>query len=371
MKARRVIAACGLVAVLAVTALWLSNGEEAPTKPMAYVVCGGNQSISKSRAYRVDLLTGELKGVSEPIDWLGQPWHLAYDPVHSRLYIASMHKMWSNMWPVTALWAHGGEFKVVNRFSTIRENNVLVQASAEEAPPTRSKEAYSVLVSPDGNELYVSYGGLLKRTGMLEEVWNANTGEVLRGLSASIDRKYEWSPDGNHVAVIWPSYEYEVNRDGKVTTKTWPGGVVIISTRTGDQSTLRRFEENKDLHPPWGRIDEPYIHFFPDNTSLGDLRIFDRDSGEMISRLQISQLTGLKVGGNPEVAALDGGRLIAVSTVKSTRVEPPSRYYMGSVVEQGYVLLIDVMDQREITRTRVGERCTNVVVAYEEIEQGA
>ena len=33
-------------------------------------------------------------------------------------------------------------------------------------------------------------------------------------------------------------------------------------------------------------------------------------------------------------------------------------------------LMIDVMDRREITRTPVGERCTNVVVAYEKIEQG-
>ena len=370
MKARRVIAACGLVAVLTVTALWLWNGEDAPTTPVAYVVCG-DDLLGEIRAYSVDLLAGEVKGVSEPIKWLGDPSRLAYDPVHSRLYIASMNKKWSPpRWPVTVLWARGGEFKVVKRFSTIRENNVLVQSSAEEQPPADSPEVYKVLVSPDGDELYVSYGGL-SDTGALLEVWDANTGEVLRGLPAVIDSNDEWSPDGNHVAVIWPSYEREVNRDGKVTTKTWQGGVVLISTRTGEKSPARRLEDNKNLHPPWGRIDEPYIHFYPYNMRSGDLRIFDRDSGEMISRLRISQLTGLEVGGNPAVAALEGGRLIAVSAVK--RMKAPESYPPRSLGwrREGYVLLIDVMDRREITRTRVGERCTNVVVAYEEIEQGA
>ena len=213
----------------------------------------------------MDLLAGELKGVSEPIDWLGQPWHLAYDPVHSRLYIASMHKMWSSMWPVTALWARGGEFEVVNRFPTNRENDLLEKARAGEMPPNVPiHEAYGVVVSPNGKTLFVSHAGLAEKEASTA-VWNYQTGELKRLLSTPLQSHYSWSPDGNRMASIWPSHEREKQENGSTMTEILPGGVV----------------------------------------------------------------------------------------------------------EQGYVLLIDVMDRREITRTPVGARCTNVVVAYEEIEQGA
>ena len=135
MKKRYPLVAGGLIAVVVAISFWLSREGESPASPIAYVVCG-DDSFSESRVYRADLLAGELKGVSDPIDWLGQPWHLDYDPVHSRLYIASMHKKWSRgMWPVTSLRVRGGEFEVLDRFSTNRENNLLEKARAGERLP--------------------------------------------------------------------------------------------------------------------------------------------------------------------------------------------------------------------------------------------
>ena len=237
VRMRHAAAAGGLAAALA-AALWLWSEGGASTFPVAYVVCSGDYR-SESRAYRVDLLAGELTDVSEPLEWVGAPHHLDYDPVRSRLYFASMNKKWSPpMWPVTSLRAGGGEFEVAGRFPTSRENNLLEKARAGEAPPSwrmGMPEAYSVIVSPDGRELYVSYGGL-SDTGMLAEVWDADTGEILRGLPSVISSEDPWSPDGNHVAVIWPSY------DGKpasaATSPTQPLGA-------GLRSSVRKREKNR------------------------------------------------------------------------------------------------------------------------------
>jgi len=365
LRTRHIVLAGGLLAVLVAIASWLWNEGEPPASPVAYVLCG-NDSLIESRAYRVDLLAGELAGVSGPIEWLGQPFHLAYDRVRSRLYIASMHNRWlRGMWPVTALRARGGEFEVVNRFSTNREENLLARARAGEKPPNKLiSEAYRVIVSPDGSDLYVSYSGL-SDTGAIMQVWDAETGKILRGLPSVISRAATWSPDGNHVGAIWPSHDREVNKDGDLVNKSSRGGVRVISTRTGEKSPLQHLEDNKGLHPPWGRIDEPLIYLFYWNALLGALRVYDRDTGEVLSELEIHGLTGLDMAGKPEVAVLEGGRLIAVSAVERTMPNESPSPNSGVRQERGYVVLIDVMERREVSRTQVGARCSNAVVAYE------
>ena len=371
VRLRHAAAAGGLAAALAAAALWLWGEREPPAAPVAYVLCG-DDLLDEIRAYRVDLLAGELTDVSEPLEWVGAPNHLAYDPVRSRLYVASMNKKWSPpMWPVTSLRVGGGEFEVAGRFPTNRDDDLLALARAGEAPPGRKmmaermREAYSVVVSPDGRELYVSYGGL-SDTGMLAEVWDADTGETLRALPHPIGRRDEWSPDGDYVAQIRPGGDREFVMDGKVTVRKWKGMVSVFSTRTAERFAPKYLQENKGLHPPWGRIEEPLIYLFPSNFYLQEVRVFDRDTGRMISRFKVRELTGLDQGGETrEIAVLEGGRLIAVSAVK--RTEAPESYPPRSLgfKREGYVVLIDVMERREVSRTRVGERCTNAVVAYE------
>jgi len=366
-KARRLVAALGLLAALALmAALWLWNEREPPTSPVAYVLCG-DDLLNEIRAYRVDLLAGELAGVSDPIDWLGDPHHLAYDPVRSRLYVASMNKKWSPpMWPVTSLRVGGGEFEVAGRFPTKRENNLLEKARAGEAPPDwrmRMPEAYRVIVSPDGRELYVSYGGL-SDTGMLVEVWDADTGEALRLLPHAIGSRDAWSPNGDYVAEIWPGGDREIDQHGNVIVKKRKGGVSVSSTQTEERLAPKYLEDNKGMHPPWGRIEEPLIYLFPRNMSLGEVRVFDRDTGRMISQFKVRELTGLDLSW-PEIAVLEGGRLIAVAAVKRTEAEESYPPRSLGFRREGYVVLIDVMERREVSRTQVGARCTNAVVAYE------
>ena len=79
------------------------------------------------------------------------------------------------------------------------------------------------------------------------------------------------------------------------------------------------------------------------------VRVYDRDTGEILSKFNIHDLTGLELWSDP--ASLKMGRLIAAS--------------MTTFDKQGYIVLIDVIDQRVITRTKVGLECTNSVIAYE------
>jgi len=370
-RARLVVLVCGLAAAAALLALWLWNEREVPASPVAYVLCG-DDLLDEIRAYRVDLLAGETTSVSEPIEWLGNPHQIAYDPVRSRLYVASMNKNWAPpMWPVTALRVRGGEFEVAARFPTNRDSNLLEKARAGEAPEAESPGVYRLVVSPDGNELYVGYVGLYEETGANLQAWDADTGEILRLLPPStligIGSHYAWSPNGDYAAEIWPSYDREVMyEEGEVVSEVRENGVHVISIRTEEIFAL---EDNEGLHPPWGRIEEPLIYLLPRNYEDGEVGVYDRDTDEVLSKLGIRQLTGLTLAGTragpPAIAVLEGGRLIAVSAVKRTEAEASYPPRSLGFRREGYVVLIDVMGRREVSRTRVGARCSNAVVAYE------
>ncbi len=206
-----------VVALLLLAAGPLMAEEASQQRPMAYVVCGDG-NFQDNRVYRVDLLAGEVKGVSDPLDWMGKPQHLSFDPVHSRLYIASMRGKAADYWPVTVVRVRDSQFEVVNRFTTA-EDDTLPRGAGETSRMktgepywsplnTKLNEAYETVVSPDGKELFVMHGGL-PDTGKLTAVWDSATGKVLRLLPYGIRPSHLWSPDGNRVAAIWPSGERE------------------------------------------------------------------------------------------------------------------------------------------------------------------
>ncbi len=365
MKRRRTLLAGGLVALLGIVTLWIFKDEEvlASRRPVAYVVCGDDR-FQDNRVYRVDLLAGELKGVSDPIARLGNPDHLAFDPVHSRLYIASMSgRSGPNYWPVTVVRVGNGEFEVMNRFTTRSADNSPGGANAGKGR-NGPYEAYEIVVSPNGNELYVRHGGLVD-SDFLTAVWDSETGQILRLLRMPIQSHYSWSPDGNYVATIWPSARRERREGENIFIEKLPGGVGIVNTHTGETEKINYLQENKGMHPPWSRIDEPLIDFSP--LEWGTVGVYDRDTGEIMSEFDIQESTGLVLQSSPigdRSAVLDGGRLFAVSL----RQDQSLRLWDSNEADSdypSYIVLIDVIDQREITRTLVGQRCSNAVVAYE------
>lgn len=371
-----------MLSAVLMLALGPTMAEETPLRrPMAYVVCGGDYYDQHSKVYRVDLQAGALLGVSDSIDWLGNAEKLSFDPVRSRLYIASMRGRSYRYWPVTAVHVKGGTFEVVRRFSTAPddalprgagETRTMKSGETDSRPPnTNMNEAYEIVVSRDGKELYVSYGGL-SDTGNLSAVWDSETGEVLRFLPNSIRRSHHWSPDGKQVAAIWPGGERTRRENGQQLTQRWPGGVSVIDVQTGDRATTY-LEENQGLHPPWRKIEGPFIRVH----GSGRLQAFDRNTGRIISEFNVQEIAGLTThyGGvswsQPPV--LDDGKTIVLNMRCYERAAEkdgsnclwPTPNEGPNIIEHTYVVLIDAIQQTEVTRTEVGVDCSNPALAYE------
>lgn len=351
---------------------------------MAYVVCGDDHAYDYDkygRVYRVDLLAGILQNVSNPIDWVGNPQHLSFDPVYSRLYIASMRGRSYDYWPVTVVQVNNGVFEVVGRFSTAADDTLprgAGEARKRESGEsyrshlnTKVREAYESVVSPDGKELYVMHGGLAD-TGHLSAVWDSETGEVLRLLPTSIRPSHLWSPDGKRVAAIWPSGERTRHENGQERTRTWPGGVSVIDVQTGVRVT-NYLEENQGMHPPWSKVYGPYIRVH----GSGLLRAYDRDTGDVISEFNVMELTGLTThyGGilwsQPPV--LDDRQSIILNMRCYERTDDrnrtnclwPTYEELPNIIEHTYLVVIDALRQIEISRSEVGTDCSNPVLGYE------
>ncbi len=369
-----------VVALLLLAAGPLMAEEASQQRPMAYVVCGDG-NFQDNRVYRVDLLAGEVKGVSDPLDWMGKPQHLSFDPVHSRLYIASMRGKAADYWPVTVVRVRDSQFEIVNRFTTAA-NDTLPRGAGEtcrmkSGEPywsplnTKLNEAYKTVVSPDGNELFVSHGGLADK-GKSAAVWDTVTGKVLRLLPYGMRPSQLWSPDGNRVAAIWTAGEREREENGKVIARSWPGGVSVINVQTGERVTTY-LTDNKGLHPPWSKVEWPLIRVH----GSGRLQAFDRDTGQVISEFNVEELTGLTThyGGvvwSPPLV-LDGKQAIILNMRCYERAadkgglncQPPTFEELPNIIEHTYIVVIDVLQQTEKSRTEVGTDCTNSVLAYE------
>ena len=321
--------------------------------PAAYVVCkdGG---IGRHRIYRVDISTGKLTDVSEPIDSVGSPGHLAYDPIHDRLYISSgrdisVRGFVPDFWPVTVVSVAAKEFRIAARFAPDpalwprRPSNRTMRRPDSD----HVHEVYRIVVSPSGKELFVSHSGLYG-TAALTDVWDAMTGKSVRRLAGPIESRYAWSPQGDRYAEIWPSGSRTAVKDGKTTIREWPGGISVRSALTGQRIQRASLEGNKGLHPPWGREEGPFLYF--PSRDLGTVRAYNRDTGEVTSEWNVNALTGLQP---LHRLAVSGSDLFIAATL------------LDDASGANYVLWLHAVEGREISRTTVGSDCTNPVVAYE------
>lgn len=347
MKGKNTVIACLVGAGLFGVALWLTENEmgRISARPVAYIVCG-DEDFGNQRVYQIDLLAGGNISVSDPIDWLGNPTQLAIDTNRSRLYIGSFRGKARDYYPVTVVSFQDGEFKVADRFTT-NPQDVFPRDSRRRN--TKPHEVYQVVVSPDGSELYLMHGGMSQ--GMLGAVWDASTGKVLRELERSVLQSDIWSPDGRYVAKVLPDRERTWEGDGRKRVETFPARVEVRDVQTGKRVSLAYPENGEGLHPPWGSIKGPLVRVHGSGRTL----TYDRDTGEVVSSFNVERLTGLRKLARDTWDAppvLDDLQTIALGMYDSD-------------IERMFVVAIDVFEQREITRTRVGARCTNVVVAYE------
>lgn len=344
---RRAIVSCFVAAGLLGATLWLMviEDDRTPKEPVAYIVCG-DADFQDYRVYQIDLVNGGVLAASEPIDWMGNPQHLAMDAKRSRLYIGSFRGKARDYYPMTVVQVQGIEFEVLNRFSTNPEDTLPRDSKRRNSKPY---EVYQVVLSPEGNELYVMHGGMSE--GMLRTVWDAETGEVLRELEMYVRPTDVWSPDGRYVAGIWPNRPEIAGSGGETVTEKSRAGFDVRDVHTGKRVSLTWLEDGKGLHPPWNRIEGPLIQLH----GTGRILAHDRDTGDVVADFNVEQLTGLNnFGGvlwfNPPV--LDDHQTMVLTMFDSD-------------VEHTYVVAIDVLRQTEVSRTEFGANCTNPVTAYE------
>ena len=347
MRKKRAIIFSLVTAGLLGGALWVALNEADRTfeKPVAYIVCR-DDDFQNQRVYRIDLINGGVLGVSEPIDWMGNPTQLAIDTKRSRLYVGSFRGKARDYYPMTVVNIQDGEFEVLNRFTTNPADTLPRDSTQWNEKPF---EVYQIAVSPDSNELYVAHGGLSE--GMLRAVWDADTGGVLRELAMSVRSADVWSPDERYVAKIWPVLDRMQEENGRTIIKETSARINLRDVRMGERVSLTYLEDGKGLHPPWGRIEGPMIHVH----GKGRVRVHDRDTGEVSSEFNVHQLSGLDTLGGVtwiEPPVLDDNQTIVLSM-------------FGYGFKRTYVVAIDVLRQTELTRTEVGVRCTNPVVRYE------
>ena len=345
MTSKRRIACCVVAAGALGAVLWPAGvqGGRASTKPVGYIVCG-NEHFRDQRVYQVDFVNGGVTGMSEPIDWMGNPQHLAIDAGRARLYIGSFRGKARDYYPMTVVSMRDGEFEVANRFTTHPEDTLPRDSRRRNRKPY---EVYQIVLSPDGNELHVAHGGLSE--GMLRAVWDANTGEVLRELEHYVRPADVWSPDGRYVAEIWPGSDAQMAKEGETAKGENTAGVDVRDVQTGKRVSLTWLEDGKGLHPPWGRIGGPLIRVH----GTGRVLAHDRDSGKVVSEFNVDELTGLYTLGG----VLWQEPLVLAD--KHTAVLP----MFDS--ERTFVVAVHVLRPQEVSRTAVGANCTNPVAAYE------
>lgn len=354
MKKEQKLAICGAIAVLAIIVgwvLWISEKRTSLTLT-AFVVCEDKNSET-AKVYWVDLAAGSLKGISGPIMKDERPNHLAFDPVHSRLYVSAEAAIAPYEWPMIAVSTHGGVFEVVNRFAP--GSDYEQQQIGGRVLRFSKHSVNRVLVSPDGNELYVDHRGLLGTA-----VWDSSTGDELRVLSNHLDANDFVSPNGKYIYDINPECESMGSRPRSIQDCEFQAEVRGFSTRTGNL-TYRRLD-NHELHAPGGHTDEPFLSFRPGRES-NELRVYDRNTGEIISEFDVNTITDMKLAHYPRV--LHNGRFLAVTMRTTVEQRNSDIVTDGETYADDYAVLIDVIDQRVVTRTKVGAFCTNTVINAE------
>ena len=371
MRRRFEFGAILLIAALATLPLHAHGDDDeraASSRPIAYVVCG-DAFYDDVRAYRIDVLAGSVLNISEPIEWAGAPELLVFDSNQSRLIIGSWSKPErageepdSYVWPVTVLRVGGGEFRVVNRLAINRENYTAYPANPKKGPPELPQaRVYRLALSPDGNSLYLGHSELAARYGA--EVWDSHSGKTIRWIDALLVGDEVWSPDGKFAARLEPSFQFRRRKYGKFTIERIDARISVIDVVKGEEKPTVYLDNNMGLHPPWGRIEEPFIHY--DHRSRR-VEAYDRDTGRKISDFGVHEVTerGVKAASR-HFATLQEGRLIVMSLGKRTKLATRDPATGLDFTHQGYVALIDVIEPRAITRVEVGDRCTAPVLAYE------
>ena len=256
-KFGRVRLVLALLSVAVITTIRILNWNTTPSTWYGYV------ASCDRRVHNFNLDTGELIWTSDEFEWMGQPMGLDIDRDRSILYIASgSYLPRQDYIPVVAVILND-TFDIVFS-STLYSNSTVF-------PSTNGIRLNSKLDS-----LYVSHLG----SDALQTVLDSRTGEIIGVLDIPIFKHYEFSPEGNFLAEIFPSGSRMFGDE----LREWSGGVSTWDLRAGVKGELVELVDNQGLTPPWGSTDSLYVYarWMYDESKLL-LEVYDRESGELLA----------------------------------------------------------------------------------------
>lgn len=319
-------------------AICLIGGGQA-RQQLAYVAC------ADKRVYVIDLARGEVVARSWPIEDMGTPTSVVFVAETSRLYISSQ---WDNVqgedyYPLVAVEVGDG-FEVVGRYTLDPERDVIDPLAL------RSSAVYGMVASETSDHLYLMYAS--SEYGGAAAIFDMAAERIVGRAGTVIFPGWVFSPDGSQIAAIWASSSRTI--DG-VTTES-PGGVAVLDIMTGETLSRIELEDNRGLQPPWENLSSLHL----DRVGrTGVFRLHDRDSGRVVSTLDLQEITGMRLGardGQVGPALIEGStRLVAPRGIVIPGEGPPRLW-----TARGFQVVIDYVSGEVVETIEVGPEPTTV-----------
>jgi len=283
----------------------------------AYVVCGDG------KIYVIDVEKGQLLTVSSVIPELaiGKPTCIDIDRSKKILYVGCERRLgkrymaskYRRYYPIIAVDLK--RMEVIKKF-TLDAGNIC--------------PVYEIKLSPDGRRIYAGYAHPKYRWsnpayGGGSVVIDVSTGDIIGALSFRVHPYSIFSKDGRRVTEIRADRVtvYDVEKDERVLT--W------------EASEL--FKKGLGLNPLGRKLKGPLCII--ENHKV--LKKIDRLTGKVLSQLTLDGETMMKY---PVITA--NGEKALISVIKGDF--------------QGYIVIVDLMDDKIYARIKVGRFPTNVVI---------
>ena len=309
----------------------------APARPqLVYVAC------SDKRVYAVDLASGEVVARSNPIEGMGMPKSVVFVAETSRLYIGSQWDYAHNdYYPLVAVDVGDG-FDVVGRYTLDPEQDAIDPSTRMDVYPV-----YRVVASETSNQLYLMYAGY---GGGGNAIFDMTSERIVGRTSRPVRPSTVVSSDGSQAADVWPSISRTINGE----TTVFPSGVAVWDITTGEIISQVELEDNRGLQPPWETLSSPLL-YRASGTNLHNL--YDRDSGQIISTIDLRELTGMYSSESEDEPVLIEGTTRMVAPMDMVL---PSDAPRGPSPVRGFLVVLDYVSGEIVKTIEVGPSPTTV-----------